>query len=238
MDANASVGIVEVKNNVATKLADYTALKSQLAKVTPSNTAMADYKVTNTAAAACPATGTAWRSSEKLPPAVSPALCECMVKSLSCVAADNLSGEEIGELFGLVCGLDEKSCAGVARNPQTGIYGAYSMCSGQQQVSFVVDQYYKNQKQAKDACDFNGKAKTQQGSTQGTCDTLVKAAGTAGTNTVAASAAGTGSTSGSTGTSSGNAAVGTVVPQFNVGMLTMSLYVIVAGLTGAGMILL
>jgi 1,3-beta-glucanosyltransferase GAS1 len=214
-------------------------LKSQLAKATPSYTSMEAYQVTNTAAAACPPTGTAWRASEKLPPVVNPDLCECMVKSLSCVASTSLSGEDIGELFGIVCGLDDKACAGTAVNPSTGVYGAYSMCTGSQQLSFVVDQYYKNQNNAADACDFGGKAKTQTpASAEGNCETLVEAAGSAGTGTVTAGPSGTGSSSSSSGSSSGNAAAGTVVPQFNAGLLHISLYVLVAGITGAGMIML
>lgn len=250
INTNLFLGIVQVTDGKATKLADFTALKSQLAKATPTNTAMAAYKITNTAPAACPATGTAWRASEKLPPVVNPDLCSCMVKSLSCTVADNLSGEEIGDLFGTVCGLDSKSCAGVARNPNTGVYGAYSMCTGEQQLSFVVDQYYKNQKKAADACDFKGKAKVQTpASSDGSCTNLVKAAGTAGTGTVTAQASaasgaggasGTGSSTSGTATSSksGNSASGVVVPAFSIGMLQMGLYVLVAAFTGAGMIML
>lgn len=163
-----------------------------------------------------------------------------MVQSLSCVGNSGLTGDEIGEVFGFVCGADSKACAGVQRNPQTGVYGAYSMCEGAQQVSFVVDQYFKNQKKAATACDFDGKFKVvTPASSSNNCAALVSAAGTAGTGKVTAAVSGTGAAAASGSASgSGSAAVGTVVPQFNFGMLQMGLYVLVAGLTGAGMILL
>lgn len=223
---------------------DFNTLKTQLAKVKPSNTAMADYKITNTAAASCPTTNTKWASSEKLPPIVNPELCECMVNSLSCAAASGLSGEDIGETFGLVCGTDPKACEGIKRDPETGVYGAYSMCTGEQQLSFALDQYYQHQKKASTACDFGGNAKTKTGTTPGTCANLVKAAGTAGTGTVTAlpgNAQGTGtgtSSSGSpSGSASGNAASG-IVPASTTGLMAVSAYLLVAGMTGMGMILL
>lgn len=239
-------GVVEVKNGAASKLADFDTLKTQLAKAKPSNTAMSAYQVTNTAAASCPAATGNWQSSEKLPPIVNPELCECMVKSLSCTVADGLEGEDIGDLFGQVCGLNPKACEGIARKPSTGVYGAYSMCTGEQQLAFALDQYYQLQKKAKDACDFGGKAKLVQGSASGNCGNLVKAAGTAGTSTVTAvpgnaAAAGTGAASGSSPsgstTGTGNAAA-SVVPAFNTGLLAIGAYLVVAGATGMGMILL
>ena len=217
-----------------------------MAKVNPKNTAMAQYQVTNTAAAACPAATGTWQASEKLPPVANSQLCECMAKSVSCTVADSVDDEDIGELFGTVCGLNPKACAGIARDPSTGIYGAYSMCTGRQQLAFALDQYYQLQKKASDACGFDGQAKLQQGSADSTCSNLVKAAGTAGTATVTAlpgNASGTGGSSGtspsgsSTGTSTGNAAA-SVVPAFNTGLLAVGVYVLVAGMTGVGMILL
>ena len=202
---------------------------------------MSAYKVTNTAAAACPPTGTAWQASENLPPVVNPDLCACMVASLSCAPNAKLTGDQIGETFGFVCGADAKACAGTDRDPQTGVYGAYSMCTGEQQVAFVVDQYYKNQKKAADACDFKGKFKVvTPAAASGNCGALVSAAGTAGTGKVTAGAAGASGTgaAGGSGTSTGNAAAGTTVPQFNTGMLQMGVYIVVAAFTGAGMILL
>jgi len=170
-----------------------------------------------------------------------------MTKSVTCTAADNLEDEEIGQLFGQVCGLlDGKACAGIQRNPKTGTYGAYSMCTGRQQLAFALDQYYQLQKKASDACGFGGKAKLQQGSTSSSCSPLIKAAGTAGTGIVTAlptNSQGTGTAHDSTNAPSnstsktGNAAASTV-PAFNTGLLAVAAYVLFAGLTGAGMILL
>jgi hypothetical protein len=170
-----------------------------------------------------------------------------MVSSLSCVANTGLSGNETASLFSTVCGLDNAACDGIAANATTGIYGAYSMCDAYSQLSFAFDQYYSNQGKASTACDFNGNAKTQSGSTSSSCKSLLSQAGTAGTGTVTTVPTGTGSPagSGSSGSSSSSststkksAAGAVIVPRFDMGLLQLSAYVVVAGMAGAGMILL
>lgn len=171
-----------------------------------------------------------------------------MTKSVSCAPVDGLEDEEIGELFGSVCGmLDGKACTGIARDPKKGVYGAYSMCTGRQQLAFAFDQYYQLQKKASDACSFGGKAKVVQGSAAGSCSNLVKAAGPAGTGTVTAlpgnaqstGGSGTGSSTSPSGSStSSGAASAMTVPALNTGLLAMAVYVVFAGMTGVGMVLL
>ncbi|KAG4439563.1 hypothetical protein IFR05_004962 [Cadophora sp. M221] len=236
-------GLVTVSGTTVSKLPDFTALSSQLAKVTPSNTASANYVVTNTAAQSCPTVGADWAASDALPPIANADLCSCMVSSLSCVANKGLSGEETADLFSTVCGLDNTSCKGIAVNATTGNYGAYSMCTGYQKLSFAFDQYYQSQKKASTACDFGGNAKTQSGSTSTNCKSLIGQAGSAGTGTVTTAPTGTGSTGSSSGsdssaTTSKSAAGAVMIPRFDVGLLQMGIYVFVAGMAGAGMILL
>jgi 1,3-beta-glucanosyltransferase GAS1 len=241
--ANIKLGLVTVSGDTVSKLPDFTALSKQLAKATPSSTASSAYKVTNTAAQACPATGTAWAASSNLPPIANSDLCSCMVSSLSCVANKGLSGNETASLFSTVCGLDNSACNGIASNGTTGVYGAYSMCDAYSQLSFAMDQYYSTQGKASTACDFNGNAKTQSGSSSSSCKALLNQAGTAGTGTVTTAPTGTGSSSGTSSSSSStttkkSAAGAVIVPRFDMGLLQLSAYLVVAGAAGAGMILL
>ncbi|KAB8293110.1 hypothetical protein EYC80_007469 [Monilinia laxa] len=234
-------GLVSVSGDTVSKLPDFTALSKQLATVTPSFTNSASYTPTNTVAQACPATGTAWAASSNLPPIANAELCECMVKSLSCVADSGISGDSSAELFDYVCGLDSKACDGIGKNATTGVYGAYSMCTSSQQLSFVFDQYYQNQNKASTACDFNGSAKLQSGSKSSTCSSLISQAGTAGTGTVTTAPTGTGassSSSASTTSTSKSSSGSTIVPRLDLGLLQLGAYVVAAGMAGAGMILL
>lgn len=237
------LGLVTLNGNTASKLPDFTALKSQLAKASPSSTASSAYQVTNTAAQACPATGTSWAAASNLPPIANADVCSCMVSSLSCTAASGLSGNTTAQMFSTVCGLDKSACQGINANATTGVYGAYSMCNGYQKLSFAFDQYYKNQNKAATACAFGGNAKTQTGSTSNSCSGLLSQAGAAGTGTVTTAPTGTGSSSNSgqsaSGTSTKKSAAGAVIiPRFDMGLVHLGAYLLAAGLAGAGMILL
>ncbi|KUJ14724.1 uncharacterized protein LY89DRAFT_783814 [Mollisia scopiformis] len=236
-------GLVSVDGTSVTKLAGYTSLSAQLAKATASSTASSAYTVTNTVAQACPATGASWAAASALPPIANADLCECMMSSLSCQANTGLSGNETATLFSTVCGLDNSACAGITANGTTGVYGAYSMCTSYQQLSFAFDQYYKTQNKASTACDFNGNAKVKSSSTSSTCSSLLSEAGTAGTGTVtnAATATATGGSSGASGsssTTSKSASGAVIVPRFDMGLLHLGAYLLAAGLAGVGMIVL
>ncbi|TVY24816.1 1,3-beta-glucanosyltransferase [Lachnellula hyalina] len=237
-------GLVSVSGTTASKLPDFTALSKQLASATPSSTASADYTVTNTVAQACPATGSSWAAASALPPIANVDVCSCMVSSLSCVANSGLSGNETSTLFSTVCGLDSSACDGITPNATTGIYGAYSMCSASQKLSFAFNQYYSNQEQASTACDFNGNANIQSSSESTACKSMLSAAGTAGTGTVtniptdAAAAASSTSSSTSSSSSKKSAAGSVVIPRLDMTLLQLGAYIFVTGLAGAGMILL
>jgi len=234
-------GLVKVTGDTASKLPDFNVLKAQLAKATPSLTSQSAYVVSNTVAQACPATGTAWAAASNLPPIVNADLCSCMVSSLSCVANTGLSGNDTATLFSSVCGMDKNACNGITANATTGVYGAYSMCDPYSQLSFAFDQYYQTQSKASTACDFDGNAKIQSGSVGSSCKAILGQAGTAGTGTVTTIPTGTGSSSGSSSpasTSKKGAAGAMTVPKFDMGLLHLGAYVLVAGIAGAGMILL
>lgn len=232
-------GLVSLSGGQASKLPDFTALQKQLAKATPSFTAMKDYQVSNTVAQACPATGTAWAAASNLPPIANADLCSCMVSSLTCVANTGLTGNQTADLFSTVCGLDNSACNGISADAEKGDYGAYSMCDGYSKLSFAFDQYYQTQDQASTACDFGGNAKLQSGSQSNSCKSMLNQAGTAGTGTVTTVPTGTGSSPKGTGSASKSSVAGaTVVPKMDVGLLQLGLYIFVAGMTGMGMVLL
>lgn len=237
MANNFPTGLVSVVDSSSVKeFKAYTALSSRIAAATPSSVSMAAYSPTNSAAA-CPAIGASWAAASALPPTPDDSLCECMFNSISCAPSSSLDEDDFGEVFGYICGQDPDSCAGVNGNASTGVFGAYSMCNSTQKLGYVLDTYYKAQKSASDACDFDGKAVTQSGSSSGDCKTKLASASSA--NAVAATAtAGTGSSGGSSsGSSSSSTSSSLATPLhmksfFSVGDMAVGLWAVMA--MGAG----
>lgn len=253
------LGLVSIDGNSASKLSDFTALSSQLAKATPSLTSMNDYNPSNTAAQQCPTVGSDWQAASALPPVPNSELCGCMAKALTCTVDKSVSDDDIGDLFSTVCGLSKDACAGITNDPKQGTYGAYGMCNPREKLGWALNAYYEEQSSkgnAASACDFKGSATTQSAvKPTGNCSALVKQAGAQGTGTVTAvptaigsgsSASGSGGNSGSSGsgsssssgTGSPSGSAGIVVPSVGLGALQMGLYLAVAILSGAAMILL
>jgi len=246
-----------VDGNSASKLPDYTALSSQLALISPSGVNSASYSPSNSAAA-CPTVDSSWGAASALPPTPNSELCSCMDKALTCVPSSEVNTDNIGDFFGVLCGLgDGSQCDGIATNATSGDYGAYGMCDPMEQLGWALNAYYVQQQQAGNgasACDFSGSATTQAAvSPTGNCASLISQAGNAGTGTVTSAPTGTGSSggsggsggssssggSGSSSSSKGAAAHGqSTVASLNFGSLQMGLYIVCAVFTGAGMILL
>lgn len=130
------IGLVEIKNGKATKLVDFDNLKKQITKVNPKGVQMNDYTPTNTSPRDCPATGNSWEASSKLPPTPDEELCQCMVKSLTCVS-NKVNEKAMGELFAFVCA--DSDCTGINANGTTGNYGAFSMCSSSERLSWAFN---------------------------------------------------------------------------------------------------
>jgi hypothetical protein len=154
-----------------------------------------------------------------------------MVNSLQCVVKASQDQKTFGTLFSQVCGYGS-SCAGIKADAYNGSYGAYASCNSTEQLSFAFNQYYLSQNKASNACDFGGAATTKTASSaNAACSSLIAQAGTAGTGTV---------TSGATvGTGTKKSAAGiTTVPKFDVNLFGVGIYVSVAAMLGAGMILL
>jgi uncharacterized membrane protein YgcG len=247
-------GLVSVSGDSVSTLADFNYYSSQIALISPTGVNSASYNPTNTAAQSCPTVGSDWQASSALPPTPNEQLCECMFNALTCVP-DNVSTDDIGDLFSVVCGLGSNTCAGIDANATTGTYGAYGMCDATQQLGWALNDYYEQQVAAGNgasACDFSGSAKTQSPtSPSGTCATLISQAGNAGTGTVTSQPSGTGSSGGSSSGSSGSGSSGSSgssssssagVPGFSapahLGLLQVVAYLAIAFVSGAGMILL
>ncbi|KFY08863.1 hypothetical protein V492_05844 [Pseudogymnoascus sp. VKM F-4246] len=232
-------GLVEVNGKSVDKLPDFKVLASQVAKASPSGVSMSSYTPKNTAARTCPSVNAGWAASSTLPPIANSQVCDCMVKSLGCKAKSGLKGKEIATQFDYVCGNDASACTGINANATTGKYGAYSMCSSEQKLSFAFDQYYQSQGSKDTACDFSGTAETQAGSAEGECSTLIAAAGKDGSGTVTAVPTdGSTSSDGSGSQTSDNAAPGSMIPRLEIGALSIGSYVFATMLAGMGMILL
>lgn len=92
----------------------------------------------------CPAVRGNWTASAaSLPPTPDPGLCDCMVEASSCVPAPGLPPRNMSQLFGHVCSSDPSLCAGIAKDPEAGVYGAFSMCDGRAQLVNILDAYHR-----------------------------------------------------------------------------------------------
>lgn len=211
-----------------------------MADAKPTGVNFADYKPSNSARA-CPTIGTSWEAVPELPPSPNPELCSCMVRNLTCVANPSLSDKAIKTQFDFICDdRNGENCGGINADASTGVYGAFSMCNVTDRLSWAFNTYYVNQTENNPdnntPCDFNGAGKIQTPSAPSSCAAAISQAGPGGTGVITSVPSGTGSRSSA---SSSKGAAGSVkVPSFSFGILPLAAYVMVATLTGAGMILL
>ncbi|CCH46215.1 putative secreted protein [Wickerhamomyces ciferrii] len=198
-------GLVSISNGDVKTLEDYAHYSSEIKKVSPSAATASDASESATLLS-CPTQFSDWKASTELPPIPNEGLCECMQESLGCVVSDDVDSEDYGDLFGTVCGL--VSCDGISGNGTTGEYGAFSPCSSKQQLSFVLNLYYKENGSSARACDFDGSASTKSASTASSCASALSEAGSEGVGSVTQSLSASGSrssgSSGSSGSGSGS----------------------------------
>jgi hypothetical protein len=164
-----------------------------------------------------------------------------MYNSLSCVASNSVSADQYGALFGTVCGINPKACAGIAANASSGTYGAYGMCNATEQLGFILDTYYKGQNKAANACAFSGSAtlRAAAATPSGTCASLMSQAGTAGTGKVTGSpVAGSNNAKASGSNSPGAGHASYSAPSMLTGFLPMILLTVVGFFSGMGMLVL
>jgi 1,3-beta-glucanosyltransferase GAS1 len=221
-------------------LADFAAFSTQMADAKPTGVDSADYKPTNSARA-CPTIGSSWEAVSDLPPSPNPELCSCMVQNLTCVANPSLSDKAMKTQFDFICDdRNGENCAGINADARTGVYGAFSMCNVTDRLSWAFNTYYVNQTQTNpdnnNPCDFNGAGQIQTPSAPSSCKAAISQAGPGGTGVITSLPSGTGSRSSAS--PSKGVASSVMIPGFSGIILHLAAYVVVATLTGAGMILL
>ncbi|KAL4998181.1 Glucanosyltransferase-domain-containing protein [Aspergillus recurvatus] len=237
-------GLVSIDNGDVKTRSDFSYLSSQMQKVTATGVNSKTFTASNTAIPTCPSVGKAWEASSDLPPSPNANLCSCMEDTLTCKVKDDVDEEEYGEIFDYICGLDGKYCAGQKADAVKGTYGAYSVCTSKQQLSFVMSQYY-NAQNSNDACDFDGRGETVEAKdSSDSCKTLLDEAGTDGTGNVTTpdggvggDASGSGSSSSSE-TSDGAAGFGPRPMAVYVGNWQLGAYIMTSVVAGLGMLLL
>lgn len=246
-------GLVSVASGGSVNtLADFNSLSSQIASVTPTTVASSTYTPTNTVPRDCPSLQTGyWQAtSSPLPPSPNSQLCSCMLEGLSCTTKAGITDAAVGELLNYICSPDVEDgkdlCGGIASNATTGVYGAYSMCTGAQKLAFVINNYYNAQSTANKAtaCDFNGNATIHTSQKpSGTCGALISQAGSAGTGTVTtvptSASSGTSSAGSASSSTSKAAAAGNFVPGLGSGWSTLvglAVYTFGAFAIGASMV--
>ena len=214
-----------------------------MAKVTPTGPVSASYSPTNSPQA-CPTIGSSWEAVTKLPPAPNTASCDCMVSNLTCVTRSGISNDDIQTQFDYICDPRQgNNCGGVLANASAGVYGAWSMCSASQRLSWAFNHYYENQtstnSQNNNPCDFRGTARKVTPRPADTCKGVIGQAGAAGTGAVTSAPAPTGGSSSSGSSSSSRASAGvTTAPSFDFAVLKLGAYITSAMAVGAAMLLL
>lgn len=222
---------------------------------------MDEYEPTNTDLRDCPSTGNSWEAvASPLPPTPNRQLCSCMFNASSCTVSSEVDEDDYEDFFGVVCGLANGICDGIAADPEEGNYGAFGMCGARSQLAFALNQYYLSQDESPDACDFSGSATlTTPEETPDSCLALLDEAGDDGTGTVTSAPRGGGGGGGGDGDGDGgdgsdggdgededgegsgddDAAIpGLSFARVDLGAVQIGAYVVCAVLSGVGMILL
>jgi len=231
-------GLVSVSGTSVSTLADFNAWSTQIHAVSPTAVQSASYSPTNTVGQACPTVDSDWQAATPLPPTPNQAVCSCMMASLSCMVAPGVNTSNVGSLFSQVCGYNNGSpCAGIARTPSTGTYGAYSMCNATEQLSFAFNAYYLEEKSASTACDFAGAAQVvKAASAPSSCSAIIASA--TASNAGGATGTGSGGSGAASSTSKKSDASGIIVGASFGAYKYFVGFTILALASGAGMILL
>lgn len=218
-------GLTTQASNGSVPTVEFYNLANQLSQIAPATLDATSYTPNNTALPTCPAVTNAvpntWQASDTLPPTPQPAVCSCMVSSLSCVATSATAGNPttVGSQLNYVCGLLSQgggSCANIGGNGTTGVYGNYSYCAASDQLSYEYNQYYLANKasQGTGACNFANNAQTANPtvSSDSSCTTAASSSGSVpsgvGSGSSSSGTSGSGSSSAASAQGiSGNAAV-------------------------------
>ena len=245
-------GLVQIQNGRARKLQDFENLARQMARISPEGVDMDEYEPDNTDLRDCPSTGNSWEAvASPLPPTPNRQLCSCMFNTTACNVSDEVDEEDYEDFFGVVCGLSNGICDGIAADAEEGNYGAFGMCGARSKLAFALNQYFLSQDESPDACDFSGSATlVTPEETPDSCLALLDEAGDDGGGTVTSAPDGDGD--GGDGGDDGDgededgegsgdedaALSGFSLARVDLGAVQIGAYVVCAVLSGMGMILL
>lgn len=186
-------GLVSVDGKSVSTMDDFKYLSSEINKISPS---LAKSSSASKTSISCPATGSAWKASTKLPPTPDKEVCDCIADSMKCVVSDDVDEEDYGDLFGFIC--SKTGCSDITADGSKGKYGAVSYCDSKVQLSYMLNKYYESQDESSSACDFKGSASLKKGAkTNKSCSSKIASA-TKGSSSSSSS----GSSSGSSGSAS------------------------------------
>ncbi|RCK55773.1 Protein EPD2 [Candida viswanathii] len=151
-------GLVSLDGNNVSTLADYDNYRSEINNISPSLASRSTIGSEDASRTlACPDNSySTWRAATNLPPTPDEEYCDCIAQSFDCVVADDVDTEDYSDLFGEVCGYID--CGEISADGNTGDYGSFSFCSDKDRLSFVLNEYYHDQNERADACDFGGSA--------------------------------------------------------------------------------
>ncbi|TGO65100.1 hypothetical protein BCON_0004g00980 [Botryotinia convoluta] len=136
--------LVNLTDNTIQLNQNYKSLSTQLAAINPSITQMSAYTPTITTAPSCPDESATWAASTILPPTANTLVCDCMIASLHCKVDPSTSANTITSVQATLCTSNSTICDGFTSNVTSSTYGAFSVCSPWQQVSWAINQYYLN----------------------------------------------------------------------------------------------
>ncbi|KAF2676958.1 carbohydrate-binding module family 43 protein [Lentithecium fluviatile CBS 122367] len=184
-NAKYDTGLVSIGYNGVTPLQGYSALSSVMATAKPTFTASAEYTPT-AGPPSCPTD--IWNLSV-LPPKPHTPLCDCLMKTLRCIANETavagFGGTNFDNVTYTLCDHDvNANCTGIYTDGQRGDYGAFSMCNVTVKYSWVADLYYKRTGE----CSLNNTAELRgEGATpSGDCAFLMQQVGERGEKTLTA----------------------------------------------------
>ncbi|TGO90920.1 hypothetical protein BPOR_0046g00090 [Botrytis porri] len=136
--------LVNITNNTIQLNQNYKSLSTQLAAIDPSITQMSAYTPTITTAPSCPDENAAWAASTRLPPTADTLVCDCVIASLHCKVDPSTLANIVTLVQATLCTSNSTICDGFTSNVTSSTYGAFSVCSPWQQVSWAINQYYLN----------------------------------------------------------------------------------------------
>jgi hypothetical protein len=115
------------------------------------------------------------------------------------------------------------------------------MCGESDKLAYVLDAYYQDQDKASTACDFDGSATTQKAASESSCKSALASASSINAEVATATAAsGAASTGGSEASDDDSFGIhsASIARLFSLGDFAVGAYMAVAGVVGAGMVLL